>query len=122
ALRPHVASGENHVEGCLQSHPAPQALRAAHARNDPKLHFGQREDGLRVIGAHAIAACERDLESATETRAVDRGDKWCPQPLEAVQQILAETAYALRVGRHSELRELFDVRAGDETVGLSRNQ
>src|SRR4051812_34784819 len=60
-LRAYAPSGENHIERGLQAHAPRQALRAAHPRNEPELHFRQRERRLRVIGTHAITTCQRQL-------------------------------------------------------------
>ena len=70
--------------------------------------------------ADAIAAGERDLETAAEAGAVNRGDDGDAQRLQPVEQVLADAADALRVGRRPELEELLDVGAGDEAVRVCR--
>ena len=72
AFRAHASPGENHVERGLQPDAARQSLRSTHSGNESELHLGKRERRLRMIGAHAIAARERQLEPAAETRAVNR--------------------------------------------------
>jgi hypothetical protein len=74
APRPDRLPGENHVEGRLESHTARKPLRAAHAGDEPELHLRRGERRLRMVRADAVAAGQRDLETAPEAGTVNRGD------------------------------------------------
>src|SRR6185437_2172568 len=76
----------------------------------------------RVIRADAIAAGERHLEPAAQTRTVDRGDDRHPQSLEAHEHVLAHPAHPLGLDGGLHVAELLDVGAGDERVRLAGGQ
>ena len=98
-------------------------LRSARARDEPELHLGQREHRLRMIGRDAIAAGERALESAAETRAVDRGDDRHAQRLETRRaapgrsRLSASASAAVRSVRNSSMSAPAMPR-----VGLARDE
>ena len=73
-----------------------------------------------MVGGDAIAARQRHLEPAAETRAVNRGDDRHAQRLEPREQRLAAADQRFRLGGAREGEELVDVGAGDPGVGLSR--
>ena len=99
-----------------------QPLAAAGAGDQAELHLGETELGLGMVGGDAVGAGERELEAAAETGAVDRGDDRLGQGLDPAHHLLPLEAQPLRFGLGGERGELLDVGAGDEGVGLARDQ
>ena len=58
-----------------RAHPeqAHRAYRATKSRMNPELHFRQPQRQLAVIGTHAVGTGERELEAATQRKALYRG-------------------------------------------------
>src|SRR5256885_9742604 len=56
------------------------------ARNQSELNFRQTKNRLRVIGSDAITTGEGRLESAAQTRAVNRSDNRNAQPLQGIDR------------------------------------
>ena len=50
-----------------------------------ELDLGEAELGLRIVEHHAVVAGERDLQTAAERGAVDRGDDGNAERLQAAQ-------------------------------------
>ena len=88
----------------------------------PSCTSGKREHGLGMIARDAIAARERGLESAAETRAVNRGDDGNPQRFEPREQRLAAAAQRFRVGGGLQREKLVDVGAGEPGVALAARE
>ena len=65
-------AADDHLDRELRTDRARQALRAAGARQQAELHFGQAEPGF--LDRHAKVACQRDLEAAAERGAVNGGN------------------------------------------------
>ncbi len=120
--RANVAAGEDHVERRLQPDGAGQALGAAGAGKEPELDLGHREHGLRMIGRDAPGAGQRRLQAATQAPTMDGCHHREAQPLEALEQGMADPARGLRVSRAAPLEKLLDVGAGDEGVLFSRDE
>src|SRR5206468_5913968 len=91
--------GEDDVERGARTDQSRQPLAAARAGEDPALHLREAELGLGVIGGHAVAAGERELEPAAEASAVNpHGHR------------LGEARHALRSEEHtSELQSRSDL-------------
>src|SRR5439155_17371167 len=121
-LRPDVPPRENHVERTLQPDESRQPLRPTGAWDEAKLHLGQREHRLRMIGCDAIVAGQRSLQTAAEASPVNRGDDGNAQQIEALEQRLSTTAERLGIGRARDHEELVDVGAGNPGVGLPREE
>ena len=68
-LRADVAAGEDHVERVAHADEPRQPLRSAHARDEPELHFGQREHRLRVIGARRDSGTRAPVSSPPPRQA-----------------------------------------------------
>src|SRR6185503_5200821 len=115
-LRADVLPREDHVERVARPDEPRQTLGAAHAGNDPELHLRETELRLRVIGADAIRARERDLETGAETRAMDGRDDRNATALDHVRHALAIAARRFGILLGSERQELLDVGARDEDV------
>ena len=109
---------EDQVERRPDADQPGQPLAATGAREDSELHFGQPELRLRVIGRDPIVASEGELETAAETGPVDpRGDRlW--KAGHALEHLLPFGRETLSFGRGRERDEFFDVRTGNERVGL----
>jgi hypothetical protein len=122
ASRPHRSAGENHVERCLQSDSSRQALRSAHSRNESQLDFRQGKRRLRMVGADAIAASEGELESSAYACTVNRRDGGNAKFLQTIDPFLSKSAQTLGVLVRAEIRELFDVGAGDEHIGFAGDE
>ena len=92
-----------------------RADRAAETGMDAEHDLGQAEHRLGVVHADAIAAGQREFESAAEAVAIDRGDGRERQRLEPIQDGVrrADERHGF-LGRR-DLAELADVGAGDET-------
>ena len=94
------------VERRSDADQARQALRAAGARQQAELHFGQADLGRGH--RDAVVAAQRHLEPAAERRAVDRGDHRLGRVLDRSSQLGQRSAIDRR------LAEFGDVGAGDE--------
>ena len=114
--------GEDDVERGTGADQPRQPLAAAGARQEAKLHLGQTELGLGVVGRDAVGAGEREFEPAAQTRAVNPHDHRLGERRDPAQHLVAIGREAFGFGRRGELDELLDVRAGDEVVGLARKE
>src|SRR5207247_1711739 len=104
-------------EDQLQSHAfadqSRQTLRAAVSRRDAQLHFGLSK--LRVLTGNSDVARHRQLATAAQREAIDRGDDWFAARLDAPQDTLATLRPRFSV-EWSLLREIADVGSGDERL------
>ena len=102
-------AGQDHVERAFDPEQTRQPLGAARARQQSQLDLGQAEP--RVLVHDAIVTAERELETAAERNARDRGDDGFRRALERVDELRQR-------GRRERGRrvELADVRAGRERV------
>ena len=103
---------DDHFERRADSDEARQSLRAAGAGQNAERHLGQAELGPGC--GHAIVARERQLEPATEGRAVQRRHHRlleCIEELDDVRQ----------VGCERRAPELLDVGSGDESPSRAGN-
>ena len=121
-LRTHVAAREDHVEPELQADQSRQALRAAGARHQAELDFGQGQHGLRVIGGDAIATRQRRLQPAAKARAVNRGHDRYLQRLEAGEQLLAAATQRLRVCGALQGEKFIDVGTREPRIALAADE
>ena len=115
-------AGEDDVECRARADQPGQSLAATGAGQDAELHFGETELGLGVVGRDAVVARERELEPASETRAMDPHGDGLGEARHAVEQLLPVGGEPLGFGRSGEADELLDVRAGDEIVALTREE
>ncbi len=97
-------------------------LAAAGTRDEAELHLGKPELSLGMVGGNPIVAGERQLESAAETGTVDGGDDRLVGGLDPAYRLLSLEAQPLSRVLTGEGGELLDICAGDEVVGLSRDQ
>src|SRR5205814_3037033 len=97
-----------------------QFRRAAPRGENAEVHFGETDLRFRVVGHHAPIAGERELASAAETCAIDRGDFDLRQFRKAMQRLLSESRVLLRLLDVRGDGEFADVSAGDEDAGLRR--
>ena len=88
----------------LEAHEARKTLRAAGARDQAELHFG--EGDLRVGQRDAIVAAERELEATAHAGAADRGDHRLGRRFDGVDDRRQE-----RLGVERAAGEFLDVRA-----------
>src|SRR2546428_8574012 len=79
-------------------------------------HLREAELGLGVIGGHAVAAGERELEPAAEASAVDPHGHRLGGARHALEQGLTVRREGLRLRRGRERDELLDVGARDEVL------
>ena len=75
-----------------------------------------------MVGRHPVVAGERQLEPGAEAGAVNRRDDRGGQGLDPADHLLPLEAEPLGRGLGGERGELVDVGAGDEAVGLARDQ
>ena len=111
----HLARQQQLQRAPLADEPR-QSLRAAVAWNEPELHLRLAE--LRGVGRDANVTRHRQLASAAEREAVDRGDGRLGRCLEAAEDFLAALRERLRRDGAVSL-ELGDVGAGDERASGS---
>ena len=82
-------SGEDQIKGGGDPDQARQPLRPPTGGDDPELHLGLAETGLRVVGGDAVRAGERQLVAASQAGAVDGGHHGLSpvgvEPLETVE-------------------------------------
>src|SRR5690606_16870273 len=104
------ACRQNQLEGLLDANESRHALSAACAWDDSECYFGQAEP--RAGRCHAIVAGERDLEPASEDRAVHGRNYRDVQVLERIEQ-----AAILCLTRRSG--ELADVSTREERAALA---
>ena len=101
------APGRDHLRRGQRAGQPRQALRAARARNDAELHFGQADPGR--LRRDPVVAGQRDLAAAAERHAVERRDNRLVARLDQFDD--------LRQGRLGHrLAELADVGAADEAA------
>ena len=77
------AAEEDHLLRARLADDAPEPLRAAGARDDAERRLGQPE--LHVRRGDAQIADERELETAAERDAVERGDHGLRRPIERTE-------------------------------------
>ncbi len=94
-------------------------LQAVGPGQQAEPHFGQAEDGLRVVGRHAPMAGERQLEAAAEAGPVHRADHRLGALGEARERRLPVAAQPLGLGGQAHGLQHADVGADDERVGLA---
>jgi hypothetical protein len=99
-----------------------QPLAAARAGNEAELHFGQTELGLGMIAGDAVGAGERELQPGAQAGAVDGGHHRGGQGLHPTHHLLALETQPLGGALGGEGAELLDIRTGDETVRLARDE
>jgi hypothetical protein len=112
-LRAGVPAAEDQIEGRCRADQTRRALRAARARQQAELHFGQSE--LRAVDGDAVVRGERDFQAAAERGAVNRGDDRLGTRLDAV-------AHVRQRRRHRRFAELADIRARDEVAPRADDQ
>ncbi len=106
-LRRHVATADDHVERRFRADQPRQPLGPAASGDDADQHFGQADLGARH--GDAIVGGERDLESAAQRIAVDRGDHRLLAGVEGVVRALAQH-------RRRAVAEGADIGAGDKAA------
>ncbi len=87
---------------------------------DAELHLGQTDAALISFDGDAIAAGQRQLETAAERIAIEQSDGRAGQVLDSLQERLAACGECRRLAGVLETRELVDVGAQDESGGLGR--
>ncbi len=103
----HGLAGDHHVQRGLHADQSRQALRAAGARQQSQLHFGEAH--LHIVRRTSEVTGERDFEPAAEHRAVKRGDDRLPAGFYAQEHVVQQ-----RLLRG--LIHFLDVGAGDEVA------
>ncbi|MNN57660.1 hypothetical protein D3C81_1726580 [compost metagenome] len=95
----------DHFERPFRADQTGQALRAAGARQQAEMDFGQA--AFRAARGNAVVAHQRHLQSAAERGAVDGGDH-------RLGAVLDGRLHLGQPGRHQRLAELGDIGAGNE--------
>ena len=112
---------EDDVEGVREADDPRQARRAAPRRQDAELDLGKADLGLLRVGREPPVHRERRLAAAAHAGAVDGGDRRERQVRELAEDPLpAPDRLGIRVP--VGLRDLVHVGAGDEDVGLGRDE
>ena len=75
-----------------------------------------------MVGGDSVVTGEDQLEPAAETGPVNRGDDRLGQRLDPARELLALEAQPLRRRARRKRGELLDIGAGDERVGLARDE
>ena len=81
-------------------------------------HLGQSQGELRVIGADAVRAGERELEPAAEGKTVDGRNARKGQRIELIEYLLSGAHQSVALLGRTDIDELLDVGAGYETAAL----
>ena len=112
-LRADEVAAEIEQVGAAEPDEPRQPLRAAAAGDEPELDLGLAQ--LRVVGADPHVAAHRELESAAEAEAVDRGDERSPRRIHSMpDRVQTPCGAALAAAGLAKRRELLDVGARDE--------
>ena len=101
----HRHAAGDHLEGGLGTDQAWQALGAAPARQQPQADLGQTDPGRRH--GNPIVAAQRGLQSPTQRRTVDGGDR-------RLGQVFDHLHGAQKTRWLERLAKLGDVRTGDK--------
>ncbi len=108
-----MASAEDQIKGCLRTDQTRRALRAARARQQAELDFGQAE--LRAVDRNPVMRGERHFQAAAERGAVNRGDDRLRACFDAV-------AHVRQRRRYRRFAELANIRTGDEIAARADDQ
>src|SRR4051812_40889221 len=84
AARVQSTPAQDQVQRALQTDQSRQALGATAGWQEAQVHFGLAEYDARRLGNDAIVARQGELETATQGRAVDGGDRGTRQPRQLV--------------------------------------
>ena len=117
-LRAHGLAGEDHLQRGLQPDQRRQALRAAGARDDAELHFGERNRRLRAVGRDAPVTGKRQLGAATEAAAVDCANHRLAL-FDGGKIGMTGAACCLGILSGTKTEECLDVGTGDEIAALA---
>jgi hypothetical protein len=101
----------HHLQRAARADQARQALRAAIARDQAELHFGQTELGVRQ--RQSERACQSQLAAAAECKAVDERDRGQGEPIEQAEHGLSKLS-AGALGGQATVLKFLDVGAGTE--------
>ena len=117
-----LLAGGDPLDGVVGPDEPREPDRPAPARKDPELRLGEAD--LRVVGHHAEAGREADLEAAAEGEAVDHGDRRAVEVLEVGEgPVDPGHPGGHLLGRPLEERqELGDVGSDDEDVLAARQE
>jgi hypothetical protein len=107
-------AGQHQVEGRRRADQRGQAQHAAPAGDDAEHDLGQRELGAGFVDDDAMAAGERELQTASHAMAADQCQRRVGHRGEAVEQQPAALDQHARGEHRIQPRELLDVGAGDE--------
>ncbi len=114
------AARQDQVERRREADEPRQPLRAARAGQEPEHHLGQAERRLRVVGGDPVAAGERELgadrRGSVPWIAATTGTRAALDPVE--DRVRGARERLALLGR-ADAREVLDVGAGDEVVGLA---
>ena len=121
-LGPHVATGQDDVEGLAQSDQAWEPRDAAPAREQSEHDLGKGQDGLGRARRYAPVAGQRDLEATTQACAVDGAYDGLGCPRHPIEQGVASLGKGLDLAPVGRLGEGLDIRTGDEVVALARDE
>src|SRR5439155_944650 len=110
---------EDHVERARKADETRQPLRTAGGRDEPEARLGQADADVGGIRGDPRVARERDLEAASERRAVYRGDRDERERGEVVEDALHRTARLLDVALRCASSEERQVGAGDVLIPLA---
>src|SRR5207237_1463487 len=87
-----LPSAEEHVERARKADEARQPLRTAGGRDEAEARLRQTDADVGRIRGDPRVARQRDLEAASERRAVDRGDRDERERGKLVEDALHRTA------------------------------
>ncbi len=119
-LRIDALAGQHQVEGRRRADQRGQAQHAAPAGDDAEHDLGQGEFRTRLVDHDAMAAGEREFQTASHAMAADQCQRRVGHRGEAVEQQPAALDQHARGEHRIQPRELLDVRPGDEAGRLGR--
>ncbi|CCK03440.1 hypothetical protein BN129_2103 [Cronobacter sakazakii 701] len=116
--RPQLFARKDHLKRGADANEARQPLRAAGARQQPKLHFRQPEQRFHIIGTDAAVAGKRQLQPAAEARAMNSRHHMHRQRVDLRHDLLALACQRFGLLRALAVGDHVDIRTGDKVIRL----
>ena len=122
AIGPHRFACQHQFHGRAHAEHLHAAHRAAKARVNAQLHFGQAERQAPVVDADPVTAGQGNFQAAAERKTLDRRHGGAGQCRQLIAHLLAVTDQFQRFSLALELGEFAYVGAGDEAGFLAGAQ
>jgi hypothetical protein len=113
-------AGQHHLHGRTHAGAPHGAHRATESRVDAEHDLGQADGKFVAVDTDAIAACQRELEAATQSKAIDDRYRGAGERFYRVEDALRTSDQLESLFGAGELRKLLHVGTGDEASRLGR--